>query len=379
MSLSGEQRLIMHSARRFAQETLLPKSEIWAREHKIPPEVFQEMAGLGFLGMLVPANWQGSEIGYSGYALVVEEIAAADASCSTVLSVHNSMACLPILQFGNADQKERYLSKLSSGKMLGAFCLTEPSAGSDASGIAMKAVEQGDHYILNGTKQFITYGKSADLAIVFAKTNPEAGKKGITAFIVPTMSEGYNIARVEDKMGQEAAEAAQITLDNVKVPKANRLGEEGQGYKIALTNLEAGRIGIAAQCVGIARHALEVSLAYAKDRSTFGRPIIEHQAVGFRLADMATQLEAARHLVLAAAELRDENVPCLKEAAMAKLYASEMAEKVCREAIQVHGGYGYLKDFPVERLYRDVRVTTLYEGTSDIQRLIISRELAKSD
>ncbi|MFO7482784.1 acyl-CoA dehydrogenase family protein, partial [Oceanibaculum nanhaiense] len=310
------------------------------------------------------------------YALALEEVAAGDGSCSTIMSVHNSVGCMPILRFGTEEQKERYLRPLATGEMLAAFCLTEPQAGSDASSIRTRARLDGNHWVLNGTKQFITSGNRADIAIVFAVTDPDAGKKGISAFIVPTKTPGYRVASIERKLGQHASDTCQIVFEELRLTPDLMLGEAGQGYRIALSNLEGGRIGIAAQSVGMARAAYEAALAYAKERQSFGKPIIEHQAVGFRLADMATQIEAARLLVLNAAEKRDAGEPCLTEAAMAKLFASEMAERVCSDAIQIHGGYGYLEDFPVERIYRDVRVCQIYEGTSDIQRLVISRALA---
>jgi hypothetical protein len=308
----------------------------------------------------------------------MEEVAAGDGACSTIMGVHNSTGCVPILRFGTEDQKQRFLKPMARGEQLAAFCLTEPEAGSEASAIRTRAQKRGNKYVLNGTKQFITGGASADLAIVFAVTDPAAGKKGISAFIVPTDTPGYRVARVEHKLGQRASDTCQIAFDDLELTPDLMLGQEGEGYKIALSNLEGGRIGIAAQSVGMARAAYEAALAYAKERETFGQKIAAHQAVAFRLADMATQIEAARGLVLNAAALRDAARPCLKEAAMAKLFASEMAERVCSDAIQIHGGYGYLNDFPVERIYRDVRVCQIYEGTSDIQRLVISRQILES-
>jgi alkylation response protein AidB-like acyl-CoA dehydrogenase len=336
------------------------------------------MGKLGFMGMLVPEDWGGSGADHVAYALALEEIAAGDGSCSTIMSVHNSVGCMPIHKFGTTEQKEKFLRPLAKGEMLAAFCLTEPQAGSDASAIKTRAKRDGNHWVLNGTKQFITSGRNADLAIVFAVTDPAAGKKGISAFIVPTKTSGWTVARVEHKLGQKASDTCQIVLDNLRLTPDHMLGQEGEGYRVALANLEGGRIGIASQSVGMARAAYEAALAYAKERESFGKKIIEHQVVAFRLADMATQIEAARLLVLNAAELRDAGQPCLMQAAMAKLFASEMAERVCSDAIQIHGGYGYLNDFPVERIYRDVRVCQIYEGTSDIQRLVISRALASS-
>lgn len=376
MRLSEEQRMIRDMARDFAREKLLPNAARWDREHEFPAEAVAEMGALGLMGMLVPEEWGGAAADNVAYALALEEVAAGDGSCSTIMSVHNSVGCMPILRFGTEEQKQRFLGPLARGEMLAAFCLTEPQAGSDASSIRTRARLDGNHWVLNGTKQFITSGNRADIAIVFAVTDPEAGKKGISAFIVPTKTPGYRVASIERKLGQHASDTCQIVFEEMRLTPDLMLGEAGQGYRIALSNLEGGRIGIAAQSVGMARAAYEAALAYAKERQSFGKPIIEHQAVGFRLVDMATQIEAARLLVLNAAEKRDAGEPCLTEAAMAKLFASEMAEKVCSDAIQIHGGYGYLEDFPVERIYRDVRVCQIYEGTSDIQRLVISRALA---
>ncbi|MCB1850739.1 MAG: acyl-CoA dehydrogenase family protein [Gammaproteobacteria bacterium] len=375
MILTEEQKMIREMAREFAQERLLPNAARWDRESHFPASELAEMGELGLYGMTVPEIWGGSETGYVAFALAIEEIAAGDGACSTILSVNNSVVCGPLLKFGSDNLKERYLRPLASGKMLGCFCLTEPQAGSDAAALKTRALRDGDEYVLNGTKQFITSGKQAQLAIVFAVTDPTAGKQGISAFAVPTDNPGYRVAAIEEKMGQHASDTAQIFFDDCRIPADHLIGGEGEGYKIALSNLESGRIGIAAQCVGMARAAYEVALGYARERESFGRPIIDHQAVAFRLADMATQLEAARLLVLHAAELRDAGEPCLKQACMAKLFASEAAEKICSAAIQIHGGYGYLRDFPVERIYRDVRISQIYEGTSDIQRMVIARNL----
>ncbi|MCB1881868.1 MAG: acyl-CoA dehydrogenase family protein [Chromatiaceae bacterium] len=375
MILTEEQCMIRDMAREFARERLLPNAARWDRESHFPAEELAEMGALGLYGMTVPEVWGGSETGYVAFALAIEEIAAGDGACSTILSVNNSVVCGPLLNFGSDYLKEKYLRPLASGRMLGCFCLTEPQAGSDAAALKTRALRDGDEYVINGTKQFITSGKHGQLAIVFAVTDPAAGKKGISAFAVPTDNPGYQVAVVEEKMGQHASDTAQIFFDDCRIPADHLIGEEGEGYRIALSNLEAGRIGIAAQCVGMARAAYQAALAYAQERESFGRPISEHQAVAFRLADMATQLEAARLLVLQAAELRDAGKPCLKEACMAKLFASEAAEKICSDAIQVHGGYGYLQDFPVERIFRDVRISQIYEGTSDIQRMVISRNL----
>lgn len=375
MILTEEQIMIRDMAREFACERLLPNAARWDRESHFPAEELAEMGELGLHGMTVPEAWGGSETGYVAFALAIEEIAAGDGACSTILSVNNSVVCGPLLNFGSDYLKEKYLRPLASGRMLGCFCLTEPQAGSDAAALKTRALRDGDEYVINGTKQFITSGKHGQLAIVFAVTDPAAGKKGISAFAVPTDNPGYKVAVVEEKMGQHASDTAQIFFDDCRIPADHLIGEEGEGYRIALSNLEAGRIGIAAQSVGMARAAYQASLVYARERESFGRPIIEHQAVAFRLADMATQLEAAHLLVMQAAELRDANRPCLKEACMAKLFASEAAEKICSDAIQVHGGYGYLKDFPVERIFRDVRISQIYEGTSDIQRMVIARNL----
>ena len=375
MILNEQQTMIRDMARGFAAERLAPFSEAWDREHRFPREALKEMGELGFLGMLVPEEYDGAAVDHVAYALAIEEIAAGDGATSTIMSVHNSVGCMPILKFGTDAQKDRFLKPMARGEMIGAFCLTEPQAGSDASSLKTRARREGDRWVLNGTKQFITSGKNGDVAIVFAVTDPAAGKRGISAFIVPTQTPGYQVARVEEKLGQHASDTAQITFEDVALGDDLMLGQEGEGYKIALSNLEGGRIGIAAQSVGMARAAFEAARRYAGERETFGTKIQNHQAVGFRLADMATKIEAARLLYLQAAELRDAGLPCLKEAAMAKLYASEMAEEVCSAAIQIHGGYGYLRDFPVERIYRNVRVCQIYEGTSDIQRLVIARQL----
>ena len=376
MQLTEEQTMIRDMARAFAAEQLAPHAAEWDRTHTFPADALRQMGELGLLGMLVPEEWGGAAADHVAYALAIEEVAAGDGACSTIMSVHNSVACAPILKFGTDAQKERFLRPMVRGEMLGAFALTEPQAGSDAAALRTRAVKNDDSYVLNGVKQFITSGKNAQVAITFAVTDPAAGKKGITAFIVPTDTPGYLVTRIEEKMGQRASDTAQITFEDMRLPADLRLGGEGEGYRIALANLEGGRIGIAAQSVGMARAAFEAALAYAKEREAFGRPIVEHQAIAFRLADMATEIDAARLLVLRAAGLRDRGEPCLKEASMAKLFASEMAERVCSAAIQVLGGYGYVTDFPVERIFRDVRVSQIYEGTSDVQRIVISRAVA---
>lgn len=333
------------------------------------------MGELGLLGMLVPEAFGGSDTGTVAYAAALEEIAAGDGPCSTIMSVHSSVACVPILKFGNEEQKQHFLPRLASGEWIGGFALTEAQAGSDASNLHSRARRNGDHYVLDGAKQFITSGKNGQMIIVFAVTDPEAGKKGITAFIVPTDTPGYEVIRVEEKLGLHSTDTCQIAFNGMLIPAELRLGAEGEGYRIALANLEGGRIGIAAQAVGMARAAYEAARDYARERVAFGKPIIEHQAVAFRLADMATQIEAARQLVLHAAALRESGLPCLSEASMAKLFASEMAERVCSDAIQIHGGYGYMADYSVERIYRDVRICQIYEGTSDVQRMVIARNL----
>jgi alkylation response protein AidB-like acyl-CoA dehydrogenase len=377
MILTQEQSIIRDTARTFAEERLRPGAAERDRTAEFPAAEVAEMAKLGFLGMLVPERYDGAGADVVSLALAMEEVAAGDGSCSTIMAVHNSTGCVPVLRFGSEEQKERFLKPMARGELLTAFCLTEPEAGSDAGAIRTRAQKRGNRYVLNGTKQFISCGAHADLALVFAVTDPKAGKKGISAFIVPTDTAGYKVAKIEKKLGQRACETAQIVLEDLELTPDLLLGEEGQGYRIALSNLEGGRIGIAAQSIGMARSAYEAALAYAKERKAFGTEIINHQAVAFRLADMATQIEVARQMMLHAAVLRDSGQPCIKESSMAKLFASEMAERVCFAAIQTFGGYGYLQDFPVERIYRDVRVTQIYEGTSDVQRLVISREIGR--
>jgi len=373
MQLNEEQQLIRDTARAFATDVLAPQAAANDAECKFPADALREMGELGFLGMLVPEEYGGVNADNVSYALALEEIAAGDGACSTIMSVHNSVACMPVLRFGSEEQKTSLLPDMAAGKSLGAFCLTEPDAGSDAAAIVTKAVANDAGYELNGVKQFITSGSNADIAIVFARTGE--GKRGISAFVVHTDNPGYEVSSVEKKLGQRASDTCQITLNACMVPAADCLGEAGEGYRIALSNLEGGRIGIAAQSVGMARSAYEHALLFAQQRTSFGKPIFEHQAIAFKLADMATQIEAARLMIHRAAVLRDQEKPCLVEASMAKLFASEMAEKVCSDAIQIHGGYGYLQDYAVERIARDVRVCQLYEGTSEIQRIVISRSL----
>lgn len=374
MSLSQQHRMIRDAVREFAREQLLPKAAEWDRTKHFPAEELKGLAGMGLYGVAIPEEWNGAGLDATSLALACEEISAGEAATGTIVSVTNMVAGI-LNGFGNAEQKEKFLKPLASGEYLGGFALTEPHVGSDAAAITTRAEKDGEFYVLNGVKQFITSGKHADVVIVFAVIDRNAGKKGMGAFIVPTSTPGYKVARLEDKVGQRASDTAQILLENCRVPAANRLGQEGDGYRIALGNLESGRINIAAQSVGIARAALDAAVAYAKERQSMGKALIQHQAVNFRLADMATKIEAARSLYLHAAALRDAREPCLKEASMAKLFASEMAETVCSDAIQIHGGYGYVSDFPVERLWRDVRVCKIYEGASDIQRLVIGRAL----
>ncbi|HEY5633539.1 MAG TPA: acyl-CoA dehydrogenase family protein [Burkholderiaceae bacterium] len=378
MILTEDQRMVRDAVREFVRGEVAPHAARWDRDSEFPAEALRGLAALGCYGVAVPERWGGAGLDYASLALILEEIAAGDGATSTIVSVNNCPVCSMLLAYGSDAQKERWLAPLARGEMLGAFCLSEPHVGSDASALRTSARRDGDGYVLNGVKQFITSGKTADVALVMAVTDPAAGKRGISAFIVPTATPGYVVARIEEKLGQHASDTAQILFEDCRVPAANLIGEEGQGYKIALSGLEGGRIGIASQCVGMARAAFEAALAYSRERTAFGQPIFEHQAVQFRLADMATRIEAARQLIHHAASLRDAGLPCLKEAAMAKLNASEMAERVCSDAIQVHGGYGYVRDFPVERIYRDVRVAQIYEGTSDIQRILIGRALATS-
>ena len=374
--LKEEHLLLRDSLREFAQSRLAPFAAQWDKDHTFPVDALRELAALGCYGIAVPEQYGGAGMDTTALAVALEEIAAGDGGVSTVVSVNNCPVCAILLKFGTDAQKREFLVPLARGEALGAFCLTEPHVGSDAASLRTSAVRDGDHYVINGVKQFITSGKNADYAIVIAVTDKAAGKRGISAFVVPTATPGYTVARLEDKTGQHSSDTAQILFENCRVPAANLIGAEGDGYRIALSSLEGGRIGIAAQSVGMARAAFEAALTYARQRESFGQPIFNHQAVNFRLADMATQIEAARQLVLHAAALRDAGQPCLKEAAMAKLFASEMAEKVCSDAIQIHGGYGYVSDFPVERIWRDVRVCQIYEGTSDIQRILIGRALA---
>jgi alkylation response protein AidB-like acyl-CoA dehydrogenase len=376
MLLNADQEAIRDAVRDFSQAELWPNAPRWDREHSFPKEAHQGLAALGAYGICVPEEHGGAGLDYLTLALVLEEIAAGDGGTSTAISVTNCPVNAILMRYGNAQQKKQWLEPLAQGRMLGAFCLTEPQAGSDASSLRTTARKDGDAYVIDGVKQFITSGKNGHVAVVIAVTDKGAGKRGMSAFLVPTDAPGYNVARLEDKLGQHSSDTAQINFDGCRIPVENLIGAEGEGYKIALGALEGGRIGIAAQSVGMARSAFDVALAYAKERQAFGGSIFDQQAVGFRLAECATQLEAARQLIWHAAALRDAGRPCLKEAAMAKLFASEMAERVCSAAIQTLGGYGYVNDFPLERIYRDVRVCQIYEGTSDIQKLLIQRALA---
>ncbi|SEA05008.1 acyl-CoA dehydrogenase family protein [Paraburkholderia sartisoli] len=375
MVLDQDHQMIRDAVRTFVREAVTPHAAQWDREQTFPKDVHRQLAELGAYGVLVPEEYGGAGLDALALAVILEEIAAGDGGTSTAISVNNCPVCSILLTYGDDAQKRDWLTPLARGDMLGAFCLTEPQAGSDASALRTTATRDGDAYVLNGVKQFITSGRNGDVAIVMAVTDKSAGKRGISAFVVPTSTPGYIVARIEEKLGQHSSDTAQLIFENCRVPAANRIGAEGEGYRIALSGLEGGRIGIAAQSVGMARAAFEAALAYAKERESFGQPLFSHQAVQFRLADMATQLEAARQLIWHAAALKDAGEPCLTEAAMAKLFASEAAERICSAALQIHGGYGYLSDFPVERIYRDVRVCQIYEGTSDIQKILIARGL----
>jgi alkylation response protein AidB-like acyl-CoA dehydrogenase len=375
MLLSSTQQAIADSVRKFAQERIRPSSQRFEAAGCYPPELFIELAELGLMAMTAPEEKGGAGADYVSYAAALIEIGAADGALSTILSIQNSLIVSGLLKDGTPQQQERFLPALASGRMIGAFALSEADAGSDAAAIRTRATKVEGGYVLQGSKQFITSGKIAGLTIVFAVTDPAAGKKGITAFLVPTDRPGYVVEKVEHKLGQSASDTCSLVFQDLKLETDLRLGGEGQGYRIALSNLEAGRIGIAAQSVGMAQAALKLAVAYARERKSMGKTIIEHQAVGFRLADLAARLEAARQLVLHAACIKDSGAPCLKEASMAKLVASETAEAVCSGAIQTLGGYGYLEEFGLAKIYRDVRVCQIYEGTSDIQRLVIARSL----
>ncbi len=373
--ISEENQMIRDMCRKFAQSVLVPGSVAWEKAGAIPRDVFRQMAGLGLFGMTIPQEAGGAGVDYVAYAIAMIEVAAGNGAASTIMGGQNSVGCMPIHEFGSQAQKERYLGRLIAGDILSAFALTEPGGGSDASALRSRAERDGAHWRLNGTKQFITSGALAELAIVFAVTDPAAGKRGISAFLVPTDTSGYQVTRIEKKMGQHASDTCELLLDNIMLPADAILGQPGDGYRIALGNLEGGRIGIAAQCVGMARAAFEHALAYATERKAFGKVIASYQGVSFRLAEMATQIAAAEQLVLHAAALKSTGTRCLKEVSMAKLFASDMAERVCSDAIQTLGGNGYMADYDVERIYRDVRVGRIYEGTNDIQKMVIAREL----
>ena len=375
MLFTSEQNLIRETARGFAARKIAPFAGSWETKGLDRKALLSELGGLGLMGVCVPTEWDGAGADFVSYVLATEEIAGADSGICNMMNVHNSPVCAALCEYGTETQKRRYLRPLARGELFGAFLLTEPEAGSDAGALKTRAVRKGDRYVINGVKQFITSGRTADIAMILAVTNPEAGRKGITCFITPTDNPGYVVAREEEKLGHRNCDTCQIVLQDMEVPADDVLGDLDAGYKIALANLNSGRIGVAAQAVGVARAALDHAVRYARERSTFGKPIIEHQAIGFKLAEMATRVEAAHQLTLHAARLKDAGIPCLKEASMAKLQASEVAEKVCSDAIQVYGGYGFLNDFPVEKLYRDARVFQLYEGTSEVQKLVIGREL----
>ena len=376
IEFSEEQRMIRDMARDFAKAELAPNAEKWEKAGWLDDDMLKQMGELGFLGMVVPEEWGGSYIDYTSYALAVEEISAGCAATGAVMSIHNSVGCTPILNWGTEEQKKQWIPDLAAGKTLACFCLTEPQAGSEANNLRTKAVEDGDHWVINGNKQFVSNAKRAGLAIVFAVTDPDLGKRGLSAFLVPTDTPGFAVERMEQKMGLRASDTCAVSLINCRIPKENMLGPRGKGLALALSGLEGGRLGIAAQSVGIARAAFEAALIYSRDRVQFGKPIAEHQSIANMLADMHTQINAARHMILYAARLRTAGLPCLSEASQAKLFASEMAEKVCSKAIQIHGGYGYLEDYAVERHYRDARITQIYEGTSEVQRMLIARQLA---
>jgi alkylation response protein AidB-like acyl-CoA dehydrogenase len=375
--LTDEQRMVRDMARDFSRAELAPHAARWDEEGYVPDATLAKMGELGLMGMLVPEEWGGTGADYLAYALAIEEVAAGCASAAVLMSVQNGLGCGCILSWGTAEQKQRWLPNLAAGRAYACFCLTEPQAGSEANNLKTRAVLAAGEWKLTGTKQFITGGKRADLAIVFAVTDPDLGKKGLSAFVVPTDRPGYQPQKLEDKLGIRASDTCAIVFEDCRIPEDHLLGPRGKGLAVALSNLEGGRIGIAAQAVGIARAALEAAVAYAGERTQFGKKIIEHQSIGNLLADMHTRLNAARLMVHHAARLRSAGIACLSEASQAKLFASEAAEWIASKAIQVHGGYGYLRDYPVERHYRDARITQIYEGTSEIQRLLIARTLSE--
>ncbi len=375
LELTDAQRSARDTARRFARERLERAGVETDRTHRFPAESIAELGRLGILGTFIPEKYGGAGLDQVAYALVIEELAVECASTAVIVSAHCSLASWPILGLGSDGQKSRYLPKMSAGEWLGCFALTEPQAGSDAAGQKTRAVRDGDSYIINGTKNFITNSPQSRVAIVFAMTAPDKGHHGISAFIVDTASPGWQVVRVEDKMGIHGAHSAQLSFTDMRVPRENLLVAEGEGFKVAMKTLDGGRIGIAAQAVGIGRAALEASLKYAAQRETFGRPLARHQAIQFKLADMAVEIDAARLLTLRAAALKDHGLPCTRESAMAKLFAAEAAMHAATEAVQIHGGYGYTKEFKVERYFRDAKITEIYEGTSEIQRLVVANQV----
>jgi butyryl-CoA dehydrogenase len=375
--LTEDQLAVQQTAREFAQSEVLPKAAEIDREHRHPAELVKRMAELGFLGIAVPDQWGGSGLDHVSYVLAMEEISRACASTGVIMSVNNSLVCDPIYRFATDAQKEKWLKPLASGQLLGCFALSEPEAGSDAAAQKTTAERSGDGWVINGTKNWITNGPVADVCVLFTMNDKAAGHKGITAFILPMKTKGVRTGTPDDKLGIRGSKSSQIFLDDVHLPADALLGEVGGGFKVAMSTLDGGRIGIAAQALGIARAALEDALAYAQQRRTMGKPIIQHQAISFKLADMATEVDAARLLTLRAAWLKDNKKPYGKEAAMAKLFASDVANRAAREAIQIFGGNGYVTEFPVERHFRDAKITEIYEGTSEIQRLVIAGHLAK--
>jgi alkylation response protein AidB-like acyl-CoA dehydrogenase len=375
IELTEEQRMIRDMARDFSRAEVAPHSRAWEAAGWIDDTLVANMGELGLFGMVVPDRWGGCYIDYVAYALAIEEISAGDGALGALMSIHNSVGCGPVLQFGTEEQKDTWLPDMAAGKAIGCFCLTEPQAGSEANNLRTRAELRDGQWVINGAKQFVSNVRRARVAIVFAVTDPELGKKGLSAFLIPTDTPGFVVDRTEHKMGIRASDTCSVSLTECRIPAENLLGERGKGLAIALSNLEGGRIGIAAQALGIARAAFDAALGYARERIQFGKPIIEHQSIANMLADMHTQLNATRLLVLHAARLRSAGLPCLSEASQAKLFASEMAERVCSNAVQIHGGYGYLEDYPVEKYYRDARITQIYEGTSEVQRLVIAREL----
>ncbi|OCS83340.1 acyl-CoA dehydrogenase [Caryophanon tenue] len=376
LRFTEEQLMMRNMVRDFANDKIAPFVEEMEKG-VFPREILNEMGELGLMGITVPEEYGGAGMDFTSYIIAINELSRVSAVVGVILSVHTSVGTNPILYFGSEEQKQQYVPKLASGEYLGAFCLTEPSAGSDAGSLKSRAVKDGDDYVINGAKVFITNGGEADVYIVFASTNPELGTKGISAFIVEKGTEGLVIGKDEHKMGLHGSRTVQLTFENMRVPASNLLGQEGEGFKIAMANLDVGRIGIAAQSLGIAETALAEAVAYAQERKQFGKPIALQQGIGFKLADMATAVEASRLLVFRAADLRAQGLPCGQEASMAKLFASKTAVDTTIEAIQVFGGYGYTAEYPVERLFRDAKVTEIYEGTSEIQRLVISKNLVK--